>query len=131
MKDNPPSLYTSINEENIIVLVRTFYPKVLKDSVLSPFFIAKLGDDIQSKQWEEHLKLLIEFWKFAALGYEEYSGHPLQAHFNLEGLSREAFKAWITLFHSTVDTLYSADASEYFKEKSTNIAEAFIAKLKL
>lgn len=125
------TLHKSINEENIEILVRRFYPEVLKDTTLAPFFTKILGEDIQNGKWEEHLLLLIEFWKFVALGYDEYKGNPLQPHLLIEGLSRDAFKSWLTLFHQTVDTLYTPSSGEYFKQKSTNIAENFIRKLSL
>jgi len=121
----------SINEENIEILVRRFYTQVLKDTFLAPFFIEKLGDDLQSEAWEEHLVLLTEFWKFVALGYDDYKGNPLQPHFHIEGLSREAFKSWLNLFHQTVDSLYTPSTGEYFKQKSTDIAENFMRKLNL
>ena len=85
------TLHKSINEENIEILVRSFYSEVLKDTTLAPFFIAILGEDIQNKKWEEHLLLLREFWKFVALGYDEYKGNPLQPHLLIDGLSRDAF----------------------------------------
>lgn len=121
----------SINEENIEILVKTFYTQVLKDTLLAPFFIEKLGDDLQSKAWEEHLALLTEFWKFVALGYDEYKGNPLQPHLHIEGLNREAFTGWLNLFHHTVDSLYSPSTGEYFKQKSSDIAENFMRKLNL
>lgn len=125
------TLHKSINEENIEILVRSFYSEVLKDSTLAPFFIAILGDDIHNKKWEEHLLLLSEFWKFVALGYDEYKGNPLQPHLLIEGISRDAFSSWLTLFHQTIDTLYTPSSGEYFKQKSTNIAENFMRKLSL
>jgi len=124
-------LQKSINEENIEILVRTFYSQVLEDTILAPFFIEKLGDDLQSKEWEEHLLLLTEFWKFVALGYDEYNGNPLQPHFHIVGISREAFTSWLKLFHQTVDKLYASSVGEYFKQKSTDIAENFMHKLSL
>lgn len=124
-------LHKSINEENIEILVRTFYTQVLEDKLLAPFFIEKLGDNLQNPEWEEHLLLLTEFWKFVALGYDEYSGNPLQPHFQIEGLSREAFRAWLNLFHDTVDTLYLPSIGEYFIQKSNDIAENFMRRLSL
>lgn len=124
-------LHKSINEENIEILVRTFYSHVLEDEVLAPFFIDKLGDNIQSNAWEEHLLLLTEFWKFVALGYDEYTGNPLQPHYVIDGLTQAAFASWLKLFHHTVDTIYIPSVGEYFKQKSTNIAENFMRKLSL
>ena len=124
-------LYKTINEENIELLVRRFYSEVLKDTTLAPFFIAILGDDMHNEKWEEHLLLLTEFWKFVALGYDEYKGNPLQPHLLIKGLSPDAFKSWLNLFHQTVDTLYTPSTGEYFKQKSTDIAENFMRKLSL
>jgi len=124
-------LEASINEENIAILVRKFYPEVLKDDLLAPFFIEKLGEDIENKAWKEHLVLLTEFWKFVALGYENYEGNPLAPHFDISGLTREAFGRWLEVFFTTLDSLYTEQASDYFKEKSQNIADNFMRKLSL
>ena len=35
----------------------SFYGKLIKDDIVGPFFIAKLGDDMSSEQW---LKLFSE-----------------------------------------------------------------------
>ncbi len=124
-------LYKSINEENIALLVRKFYLAVLKDPLLAPFFIKILGEDIQNEKWEEHLVLLTEFWKFVALGYDDYNGNPLRPHLAIAGLSRDAFNAWLTLFHHTADGMYTPSSGVFFKQKSTDIAENFMRKLNL
>ncbi len=124
-------LYTSIHQDNVEKLVRAFYPKVLKDEVLSPFFIAKLGNDIENPAWKAHLKLIIEFWKMVALGFDEYDRNPLQPHLNMQGISREAFSSWLKLFHETADELFDETASRYLKDKSSEIADNFMRKLEL
>ncbi|HHS93201.1 MAG TPA: group III truncated hemoglobin [Campylobacterales bacterium] len=123
--------FQSINEENIATLVRTFYPSVLQDPILAPLFIDKLGEDIEGELWEEHLLLLTEFWKFVALGYDDYKGNPLKPHLDIMGINREAFMAWLSLFHKTVDALYAPQTGEYFKNKSQEIADNFMRKLSL
>ena len=124
-------LYTSIHQENVKELVEAFYPKVLKDPILSPFFKQKLGENIENTQWKEHLKLITEFWKFVALGFDDYQGNPLQPHLNMEGISREDFSSWLHLFHETVDELFDSTAGGYLKNKSSEIAENFMRKLNL
>ncbi|CAA6806224.1 MAG: Globin [uncultured Sulfurovum sp.] len=124
-------LYKSMNAENMEELVHAFYPKVLKDPILAPFFIAKLGDNIESSGWKAHLKLIVEFWKFAALGYDEYTNNPLTPHLAMEGLSREAFGQWLRLFHETVYEIYEPFAGDYLKDKSLDIAENFMRKLEI
>ncbi|MCF6243654.1 MAG: group III truncated hemoglobin [Sulfurovum sp.] len=125
------TLAKSIDDENIEKLVRTFYPEVIKDEMIGPFFIEKLGNDIKSDTWEEHLVLLTQFWKFVALYDDAYTGHPLKPHFDIVGLSREAFERWITLFYETVDEIYDKNTGELFKQKSADIAENFMHKLEL
>lgn len=124
-------LFKSIDEQNIEILVREFYTRVLQDTILAPFFILKLGENIQSDTWEEHLLVLIEFWKKQALGYGHYDASPLQPHFNIEGLTLEAFEIWLKTFHTTIDSLYTISAGKFFKDKSTDIAENFIRRLQL
>ena len=123
--------YNSIHQDNIKELVENFYPKVLKDPIISPFFIQKLGDNIESTQWKTHLKLITEFWKFVALGFDEYKGNPLKPHLEMQGISREAFANWIKLFHETVDERFDETAGSYLKDKSAEIAENFMRKLNL
>ena len=125
------NFHKSINEEDITLLVRKFYAKVLKDPLLAPFFIKILGENIHNTLWEEHLALLIDFWKFIALGYNEYKGNPLQPHLLIEGLSRKEFTQWLYIFHQTVNTIYMPSSGIYFKNKSTDIAENFMRKLSL
>ena len=121
----------TINDENIERLVRTFYPKVLKDPLVGPFFVEKLGDDIKSDVWEEHLVILSQFWDFVALGDEAYAGRPMAPHFEIEGISREAFEQWLRLFAEAIDEVYLPNTGEYFKTKSADIASNFMRNLGL
>ncbi|WP_295421321.1 group III truncated hemoglobin [Sulfurovum sp.] len=124
-------LANTINDENIEILVRTFYPMVLDDALVGPFFIEKLGDDIHSEAWEEHLVLLSQFWAFVALGDDRYTGHPMAPHFEIAGISRKAFEQWLKLFHEAVDKVYVPRSGAFFKEKSTDIASNFMRNLSL
>lgn len=118
-----------ITKESIEKLVHTFYPIILSDEKTAPFFIAKLGSDINSKIWQEHLKLLSNFWCTLALGDRTYSGSPLSPHFNLEGLDKEAFKRWLELFTKAIDKVYEPQAGTFFKERSQIIAKNFMINL--
>jgi len=120
---------TTINQENIAKLVRTFYPTILADSITAPFFIAKLGSDINSPIWQEHLELLTKFWCFQALGDLDYKGSPLAPHFGLEGLNKEAFDRWLELFAQAIDKVYEPQAGAFFKERSQMIARNFMINL--
>lgn len=120
-----------MDAQNMAKLVDAFYPKVLKDPIVAPFFIAKLGDDIESPAWKEHLKLIVEFWKFVALGYDDYTNNPLQPHLAMKDLSREAFAQWLHLFHETIYETYVPFAGDYLRDKSSEIADNFMRKLNI
>ena len=119
----------SITKESIDKLVRTFYPTILADEVTAPFFIAKLGSDINSPTWQEHLELLSNFWSMQALGDLSYRGSPLAPHFGLEGLNKEAFERWLELFEAAIDKVYEPQAGAFFKERSQMIARNFMINL--
>ncbi len=123
------SKYNTINRESIRAMVESFYPTILADEITAPFFIAKIGSDINSKEWQEHLELLTNFWAFTALGDLSYTGSPLAPHFSLEGLDRKAFERWLSLFHEAIDRVYEAEVGEFFKQRSNNIARNFMINL--
>jgi len=120
--------HKTITKESIRELVNTFYPTILADPVTAPAFIAKIGSDINSKEWQEHLELLTNFWAFSALGELEYRGSPLAPHFNLD-LTKEHFDRWLELFFEAIDRVYEGEAAEFFKQRSTNIGKNFMRNL--
>jgi len=121
--------HTTLTKESIETMVYRFYIKVLQDATVAPFFIAKLGDDIQSPIWKEHLALLVSFWSSIALGEGSYSGNPFAPHTQLGELKRETFQVWLRLFAETLDSCYTPEIAQIFKERSEMIAENFMRNL--
>ena len=118
--------HQTITRENIKTLVDRFYSKILKDELLADFFIEKLGDEMITDEWQEHLKLLTDFWASITLGDPTYSGQPVKVHVHMEGLQRETFERWLELFFETVDRLYAKEAADIFKTRSQTIADNFM-----
>ena len=118
-----------INTETIETMVMTFYTKVLQDGTVGPFFIEKLGDDMQSETWREHLKILVDFWASIALGDTTYRGNPFAPHTYLGELKRETFEQWLRLFHETLDEVYIPRIADQFKERSSIVAGNFMRNL--
>ena len=118
-----------ITKENIEIMVLKFYRRVLKDDIVGPFFIAKLGDDMSNEYWEPHLELLVNFWSSIALGDTSYRGNPFAPHIYLGELSREVFEQWLKLFFATLDEIYEPRIADLFKERSTIIAGNFMRNL--
>jgi len=120
-----------ITRENIRTMVDVFYAKVLKDEMLAPFFVAKLGDDLQSEAWQTHLSTLRDFWASLTLGDTSYRGQPVKPHMHMEGLEAATFTRWLTLFFETVESLYCEDAASVFKARAEMIATNFMRMLGL
>ncbi len=129
--DRMQELANSITQENIGELVNIFYPMILKDEIVGPFFVEKLGADISSEIWQEHLLLISRFWASVALGDGAYQGNPLAPHFQMPGISREAFERWLVLFSEAADRVYQPHIGEFFKTRSYIIAGNFMRNLGL
>lgn len=124
-------LESELSRENIEKMVLMFYRKVLKDEVVGPFFIAKLGDDMGNDYWKPHLELLINFWSSMMMGEQAYMGNPFAPHTQLGGLERETFERWLELFFETVDSIYTPHIADAFKERSMAIAGNFMRNLRI
>ncbi|MGB3752019.1 MAG: group III truncated hemoglobin [Arcobacteraceae bacterium] len=123
--------YNTITKENINEMVIKFYTKILKeDGEVAQVFKGKLGDDINSKTWQEHIVILTNFWSMIALQDTEYQGNPMRAHFDLP-LSRDKFGSWLVMFFETIDALYEPQLGIIFKTRAENIAGNFMRNLQL
>jgi len=123
--------YSEVTKENLRKMVNVFYAKILKDDIVGPFFIDKLGKDLKSDTWQTHLELLTNFWASIALGDNEYRGNPFAPHLNLPNLSQEAFSRWLELFSETLESVYTPEIANFFKQRSTMIAGNFMRNLGL
>jgi len=118
-----------ITRETIEEMVMNFYRRVLKDDIVGPFFIAKLGNDMNNEHWRPHLELLVNFWSSIALGDNSYYGNPFAPHLCLGELTRETFEQWLKLFFATLDEVYEPAQADLFKERSTIISGNFMRNL--
>ena len=122
---------SEITKQNLRQMVILFYTKILKDDEVGPFFIERLGDDLNSEQWAPHLDLLTNFWASITLGDMDYRGSPFAPHAQMPGLKRETFARWLELFYETVETIYEEKIAYQFKERSSIIAGNFMRNLRL
>lgn len=118
-----------ITRENIRTLIMTFYAKIVKDDIVGPFFIAKLGDDMSNEHWVTHLEIIVGFWTSLAFGNPKYNGNLFLPHTKLGQLKRETFEQWLKLFAETLDEVYVDAIAAKFKERSTLIAGNFMRNL--
>lgn len=122
-------LDNKINETNINLLVKVFYSKVLKDEIISPFFIDKLGNKMDSEEWQKHIVIISDFWLTVSTGKGTYNGSPFAPHMQINGLKKESFERWLKLFFETLDEIFIEEIANSFKKRSSIIASNFIRNL--
>jgi len=66
-----PPLPDIATEDDIRILVDSFYGKVNADDLLSPIF-----NDVARVDWEKHLPLLYQFWSTLLFRTNTYQGRP-------------------------------------------------------
>ena len=108
--------------EDIILLVDTFYRKVMEDNLLSPVF--------QHVDWHNHLPIMYNFWSSMLLGDQTYKGNPFQKHIHL-AINSSHFERWMILFSQSVDELFEGKRAGEVKDRARSIAGIFQHKLGL
>lgn len=111
--------------EDIQVLVNTFYKRVLEDDLLAPIFKERIKGN-----WDDHLAKMYRFWQTVLLGEHTYEGSPLLPHLDMP-IDRAHFQKWISIFHGTVDDLFSGEVAKEAKWRAGRMAEMFAYKIDL
>ena len=123
--------YTTITKENINKMVVSFYSKILKeDNDVAKVFISKLGNDLQSDTWKQHIDILTNFWAMIGLQDDQYQGNPMMAHFDLP-LNKEMFSSWLIMFFEIIDAMYEENIGCLLYNRAENIASNFMRNLGL
>lgn len=122
-------LYDTVDRPKIEEMVRKFYAVVLKDDILSPYFINALGDDLNNGKWYEHMHTLDSFWLMMMAEEKGYNGHPFPPHAFLGQMYPETFERWLKLFKEVVESMFIPEISEKFYRKGNILAEQFMDNL--
>lgn len=124
-------LENEITKTNLRTMVISFYTQVLKDELVGPFFIDRLGSDLAGTIWGEHLDILTNFWASIYLSDMAYRGSPFAPHIQMQGLKAETFQRWLELFSNTVESVYEPHIAQQLKQRSQLIAGNFMRNLGL
>jgi len=108
------------HRSDIKLTIDTFYEKVKADPVIGYIF-----NDIAHVDWPKHLPVMYDFWEFLLLNGKNYTGNPIQKHFDLHDkhpLTAEHFDRWLVLFQTTVEELFSGPVADEAKNRAAAIA---------
>jgi hemoglobin len=115
-----PPLPDISSRHDIVQLVDAFYERVGRDELLGPIF-----NDVARVDWDAHLPRMYDFWDSVLFGRTGFKGNPLAVHralAQLTPLTSREFTAWLTLFHATVDALFSGAVATQAKVRASRIA---------
>jgi hemoglobin len=96
----------AITPATVIQLVDTFYGRVRDDAVLGPVFEARLAG-----HWQEHMPRMVAFWTKVLLDTGEFQGNVFGKHMALNGIDKEHFVRWLTLFKMTAIEVFGVDGA--------------------
>ena len=108
------------SEEDVALLVRTFYGKVRQDALLGPIFNEIIQD------WERHLDHLTIFWSSNLFFSKKYHGDPLQKHVEVDRhfhgtINEMHFGVWLNLWFETIDQLFEGETAHVAKSRARNM----------
>ena len=115
------------SRNDIIILVDTFYKKVLSSDTIGHIF-----NDVAKINLEEHLPILYDFWGSMVFNQNMYKGNPMKVHLDLNQkvpLEKRHFDEWLKLFNETVDELFTGESASLAKTRALSMATVMQIKL--
>ena len=116
------------NREDIYVLVKSFYVKLMKDDVVGHFFEGFKDSSLL----EEHLQILVDFWDNMLFFTGTYSKNAMKPHLDLhqkKPFVKEHFERWLLHFNTTVDEYFIGEIAQAAKSRALSIATVMQIKV--
>lgn len=113
-----------IGHADIRQLVDTFYNRAKKDELLAPIFAGRFSGH------GDTLDPLYRYWQTILTDQEVETEVPFPKHANLP-LTHQHFDRWLSLFHETVDELFTGAVAEKAKFRAIKMSEIFRYKMEL
>ena len=128
LKENPVTDLQT--QDDIYVIVDTFYKKLFADARISYIFTEVIP--IHEKL-EEHLQILVRFWSQSLLGTGGYVNNLTQIHMEVDTLStltKEHFDIWLEHFEAAINENFEGFNCERMKNMAHNLSTIMQIKIK-
>jgi hemoglobin len=115
--------------EDILLIVREFYDKLLADDKISFFFTKITSID---KHLEGHLETLTTFWEQSLFLKGGYSNNMFQIHKNVHeksALKKEHYDIWLMHLNNSIDCNFEGKYAEQMKTQALSMATVLQIKL--
>lgn len=114
--------------EDIYLLVKNFYKKLLSDAEMHHFFSKFSNGEVL----ESHLQTLVDFWDNILFYSGGYRKNAMQPHLILhreKPFSEKHFSHWLSHFNTTVDELFEGEMADIAKTRALSIATVMKIKI--
>lgn len=108
--------------EDIILVMRKFYDKLLADDSIN-FFFTKVT--LVDQHLEEHFDTLATFWEQALFLKGGYKNNMFQKHLDVHQKSpfnQEHYQTWLQHLHTTIDENFEGNNAEQMKTQALSMA---------
>lgn len=115
--------------EDILLIMRTFYDKLLSDDKINYFFTKYSHVD---QHLDEHLDLLCNFWEQALFLKGGYSNNMFQIHKDIRDKSpflKEHYDIWLDYLYDSINNHFEGKSAEQMKKMAVNMATVLKIKL--
>lgn len=105
---------------DIEFFLKAFYEKVKSDKNIGIIFT-----EIVPINWEHHIPIITDFWETILLDNPVYKKNAMEVHYAINRifpLAKKHFDAWLNIFNSTLDEMYSGEKVELAKKRAKGIA---------
>jgi hemoglobin len=116
------------NREDIYLLVKVFYKKLMNDDLMHHFFV----DFEQPEHLEMHLQTLVDFWDnilFFSGGYRKNAMAPHLKLHQKKPFKTEHFNSWLSMFNASVNELFEGEMAHVAKSRALSIATVMKIKV--
>jgi len=115
------------NRRDIEKFIILFYQNVIKNDTIGTIFTK-----IFPLNWEQHIPLITDFWETILLDNPVYKKNDMEIHYELNKtykLKKKHFDAWLHLFNTTIDHMYSGEKVLLAKKRAAGIAALMLLKM--
>ena len=114
MRDAGPGARSDIRDEDLPVVLESFYDALEDDPLLAHYFA--------DLDMVEHIPRIAAFWSTILFGTRRYSDNAFAPHQRLEGLEARHFARWVETLEAIVDARFSGPKADEMKSTAHRIA---------
>ena len=116
-----------LTRADIEKFIPLFYKAVFQDPTIGLIFTT-----IFPLNMEHHIPLITDFWETILLDNPVYKKNAMQVHYEINKkypLQKKHFDAWLHLFNTTLDDLFTGEKTILAKKRALGIAQLMQLKM--